>query len=650
MGAKIPSNQRQLSLLLALTLPTYPLTKQQLFKQVLGYNSQVPDKNLERMFSRDKQVLEQAGCHITVSQDRQGRECYRIHVPNQNWYEAFTATERELLRQAMDLWHHAAGSGSLKIRATTSSTADQPLLSVRHSGLSNPQVMAQLLDAILARKQVKFSYPSAEDPHLSEVRLVEPWRLLASDSQILLHAWDCVRQGVRHFNLSRIGQDFTITDQAATIAVDLSAKLSLTQIEPLLAVRSGHGGAVENRTEPLPDATALAPDLALAGWELRRGRSDTYRHWWHTLMAEAENCVVLEPSYLRADVVESLQHTASLAPDPDAEQNRGNKRVRTSRQTTLVGNSTLELTLALVQWLQTSGPATVDEAAHHFGVSRQDILNVTQYLADTFFENDYFWTKINLRWDLFYDDEILDLEPSSVIDNIVQLTVTEARAALIALWLYAHLTSGVHNQVLLPAVAKLSSHLEAENLQNVLVWIESPDEQALRSTIWQARETEKALGFTYISRDGEKLPRLVLPEQLTYADGHWVLRGYCFRTGQTRSFRCDRMQEVALRELPPADAARAVADSKRQEAAPVGERVQVKVEPRWVWALTEERSEGRANGVFYLNVYDQRWGSDQLLTLGAGVVECDHQQLCQQAATRAQSALENYRQVGACAG
>ncbi len=644
MGTKISSKQRQLSLLLALTLPTRALTKQELFKQVLGYQGQESKSNLERMFSRDKQTIEEAGCHITVSKNRQGVECYRIHAPNQNWYQAFTAPERELLQQAMELWNRADGSGTWKIRAAANARAAQPLIAVPHSGLSNPQLMAQMLDAILARKQVTFTYPAATDPQRRETRLVEPWRLLASDSQILLHGWDRQRAAVRHFNLSRIG-DFKALDKDATAEVDLSAKFSITQIEPLLAVRAGQGGDLESRSELVGEQPELAKKLNSAGWELRRGRSDTYRHWWQTLLAQAENCVVLEPAYLRTNVVESLQRSADLAPALPADGKAGSKRVRASRKTALGTGSTLELTLALVQWLRETGPATVEEAANHFGVDRQDILQVSEYLAETFFEEDYYWTKINLRWDLFYEEDLLELEPVAAIDNIAQLTVTEARAALIALWLYAHLTLGIHNQVLLPAVAKLSGHLQAENLQNVLVWVESNEDEALRATISQARESKQAVKFDYRTRTGEESARTVLPQQLIYLDGHWVLRGYCYRAQQVRNFRCDRMAGVTLTKISAAESGAKQPLEDSSPVPPKGQRVQVKVDPRWMWALTEERSEGRAAGVYYLNVYDQQWGSDQLLTLGLGLIECDNAPLCQQTARRARQAEENYRMI-----
>ena len=71
-----------------------------------------------------------------------------------------------------------------------------------------------------------------------------------------------------------------------------------------------------------------------------------------------------------------------------------------------------------------------------------------------------------------------------------------------------------------------------------------------------AIQSQTRVALQYHSRKDEILPREVDPYGLVFHYGHWYLGGYCHLRKALRSFRLDRMRDVALLEIPfqrPAD-------------------------------------------------------------------------------------------------
>ena len=63
----------------------------------------------------------------------------------------------------------------------------------------------------------------------------------------------------------------------------------------------------------------------------------------------------------------------------------------------------------------------------------------------------------------------------------------------------------------------------------------------------KAVENRDKVAFTYTRKDGEETVRTVCPLSLAYVAPHWLLTGWCELREDFRSFRLDRIEDLALR-------------------------------------------------------------------------------------------------------
>lgn len=328
MPDQIHPAERLLNLVIALVHTPGRMTKEQIRRSVAGYGEAASDDAFERMFERDKDTLRELGIPVvTVTAVGHGDDVgYRI---DQEAYALppveLTPAELGALSLAAEFWQdrsvRADTSRALtKLRAVGAGTAATDLV----AGLA-PRVRAggdafgPLLDAVQARRRVRFTYRAASTGEVRE-RVVEPWRLVARRGGWFVVGLDVDRGAPRSFRLSRI--EGRVRPEGPEGAFELPAPDALDgaleawgagrERTALLAVRPERAEALRARGTPAdpPADPALAP-LA-ADRDLVRV---PYRAPWELAEEVAgygDAVLVVDPPELRAAVVRQLRAAAAL--------------------------------------------------------------------------------------------------------------------------------------------------------------------------------------------------------------------------------------------------------------------------------------------------------------------------------------------------
>jgi proteasome accessory factor C len=190
--------------------------------------------------------------------------------------------------------------------------------------------------------------------------------------------------------------------------------------------------------------------------------------------------------------------------------------------------------LALVPWLRTHDGITVDEAAQHFGVSREQlekdlwlliVCGMPGYGPDQLIDID------------FWDDGHIHVRDPQTLDVPLRLSYEEAAALIIALRLLAQLPGApdaVHS-----ALETLIAGTEIESVDVVVGRESNPDVVA---ALDKAMSEQRLVHMDYASgADGHIRQRTVEPQRLTSINGRHLMLGYCHEAEAERTFRLDRI-------------------------------------------------------------------------------------------------------------
>jgi len=145
----------------------------------------------------------------------------------------------------------------------------------------------------------------------------------------------------------------------------------------------------------------------------------------------------------------------------------------------------------------------------------------------------------------------------------VNITAAEASALAAALAVCRHQPFARHGAAALTKLlAVMGERARAETRRlSERIWIDDtgrPAGAAVLGPIEQALQERRVLNLTYLDADGQLTSRRVDPQLLARAAGHWYLVAHCRLREQVRSFRLDRIQNVALTaenatDIPVAD-------------------------------------------------------------------------------------------------
>ncbi|WP_298039460.1 WYL domain-containing protein [uncultured Microbacterium sp.] len=321
MAVRIPPEERQTNLVVALMATEIGLTKQQILDNVSGYRQRAdsgarPDA-LEKMFERDKDELRALGVPIETigeSSDPNDLRQARYRIPQAEYVLpddiVFSAAELAVLQLAGSVWSAGSASadaqaGVRKIRAL-GIDGDEPIIGYAPRVATHESSFAPLQNAIENTRIVEFDYLKPGEG-IPQRRSIEPLALVEYEARWHVYGIDRSSEGERTFLLSRIVGDVARTrkhfDAAKREGAGARARAGLeavaarnsavVEITPgtEAALRLGRRATARTQGFDLPyvDMHILADELASYGPEVR----------------------VVEPADLRVAVIARLRATVA---------------------------------------------------------------------------------------------------------------------------------------------------------------------------------------------------------------------------------------------------------------------------------------------------------------------------------------------------
>lgn len=218
----------------------------------------------------------------------------------------------------------------------------------------------------------------------------------------------------------------------------------------------------------------------------------------------------------------------------------------------------LAFLLALVPYLMDHERITVAETAAHFGVPDEQIRDAVRLIAvsgvpgatQQYQHGDLF----DIAWDAFEDRDEIVLTHMVAIDDSPRFSAREAAALIAGLQYLSALPENANRDAIGTLMAKLIHGASAAPSQVAVAGSESDTSlKVIRDAVASGTQVE----FGYLSSRGEYERRRVDPLRVESVDQDWYLRGWCHLREAVRTFRLDRMSELAGTKDPityrPAD-------------------------------------------------------------------------------------------------
>jgi proteasome accessory factor B/proteasome accessory factor C len=655
--------ERLLSIVVLLRSTRRYLTADEIRSAVLGYPD--ADESFKRMFERDKEELRDLGVPletglITPLDDEVG---YRISKQDYELEIQLKADEAAMLGIAARVWEGAeferTTTGALqKLQAASEDEEEDddgddrqarrpgnghgdgsggfPVIEPR---LHTPAAFGALWEAVRDRRLVTFSYQALGSAEALK-RTLEPWGVVSRGRRWYVVGHDRLRNATRVFRLSRINGPVKLAGprDGITVPEDIDVRdlvLGWRQerserAEAVLRVRVGTGHTLRRREDARIESAG--PD-----WDIVRV-SYPVEPWYIGYLASfGPDVVVLEPPELRDGVIRHLKgaltansEPVSWQPPPIASARDAGVPSRADRAQPRMVTSSARLSrlLALVPYVQTRQTVSSEKAARAFSISEDELR------AD-----------VSLAWcvelkspdpycpiDLSYEGGQISAIETEAIGRPLRLTGDEASALLAALHVLEGLATGEDEAVILArTTAKLEAAIDAAAAavsRRLAV-----DVRKLEGTVRTyaadiraalARGRRVHLSYYVPGRD-ETTERDVDPIGMRMEDAHTYLKGWCYRAGDERWFRLDRIVGLSVLDVPASvPAEMEPADDGDQGLFRPSERdlavgLQLSRQALWVaesyrsyWA--EEQGEGRLRVA--LRTPDTQWVRRLALRLG----------------------------------
>lgn len=207
----------------------------------------------------------------------------------------------------------------------------------------------------------------------------------------------------------------------------------------------------------------------------------------------------------------------------------------------------IERLLAIIPWVVERGGATVGDIAERFEMRPAAVYDLL--LAAMCYEVAGASAYENLGIVVFGDDgddgdageAWVHTEPGAMLDRPLNLSVPQAFGILVAGQSALALRGADRSGALATALDKL----RAAYGERVRVSVELPLPRSL-PTLRDAVRAGTTVSIHYYTPSTDAISeRLVDPLDVSLADGHWYLRGWCHLRQDLRSFRVDRIEECS---------------------------------------------------------------------------------------------------------
>ena len=301
-------NERLVNLTIALLATKRYLTKNEIFRNIEGYEGSADAK--ERMFERDKDDLRKLGIQIEVGgldplfDDEAG---YRIRPESYALsLRDLTPTQVTLLSLAAQAWQDAAFTdlSQQALRKLTSIGLDTdssqlPVMAPKLVGAD--ENLRSALDALTSLTTIEFDYLNIQG--VAQKRQLQVYGVQARKSHWYLIGLDTEKSAIRNFRVDRIQGDVLSIGKSQSYVIPPS--FEITELEPaietplaVLQVRPGAGYQLRR----MANTVETADDWDLLEVPIFDPDLITSLILWH-----GEDVIVSSPPQLRGAVMNALE-------------------------------------------------------------------------------------------------------------------------------------------------------------------------------------------------------------------------------------------------------------------------------------------------------------------------------------------------------
>ena len=207
------------------------------------------------------------------------------------------------------------------------------------------------------------------------------------------------------------------------------------------------------------------------------------------------------------------------------------------------------LLMSFVPYLLDQGPVSVTDLAKHFDITSEQVTELVQLLAlsglpggDGLYQHQDLF---DINWDLFEQDHVVELWNHVAVEATPKFSSREAAALVAGLQYISGIIPDSDKPLLSDLLAKIAEGASAQP-ENILISAAPVpvDLEVIRNALRQ----DRSITFIYLNARGESLGRAVDPLRLDLVGQPWYLRGWRHARSALRTFRLDRMSNLAVSE------------------------------------------------------------------------------------------------------
>ena len=306
-------NERLVNLTIALLATKRYLTKNEIFRNIDGYEGSAEAK--ERMFERDKDDLRKLGIQIEVGgldplfDDEAG---YRIRPESYALsLRDLTATQVTLLSLAAQAWQDAAFTdlSQQALRKLTSIGLDTdssqlPVLAPKLIGAD--ENLRTALDALTSLTTIDFDYLNVQG--VAQRRQLQVYGVQARKSHWYLIGLDTEKGAIRNFRVDRIYGEVSTVGKSQSYEIPNSFEIA--ELEPaietpvaVLQVRPGSGYQLRRMATTIETSD---------DWDLLELPIFDLSYMTSLVLWHGDDVIVSSPAQLRSAVVSALENLVSI--------------------------------------------------------------------------------------------------------------------------------------------------------------------------------------------------------------------------------------------------------------------------------------------------------------------------------------------------
>jgi proteasome accessory factor C len=205
--------------------------------------------------------------------------------------------------------------------------------------------------------------------------------------------------------------------------------------------------------------------------------------------------------------------------------------------------------MSFVPYLLDQGAVTVAQLAAHFDITPAQVQELVKLLAMSGVPGDdgYYQHQdlFDINWDLFEDQQIVELWQHVAVDATPRFSAREAAALLAGLQYISGIVPERDKSIVEKLVAKIASGASAEP-ENLLVTPAAVpvDLDVIRNAVISGH----SVSFVYQNASGDRSSRSVDPLRLDLVGESWYLRGWSHEREALRTFRLDRISKLSVSE------------------------------------------------------------------------------------------------------